>query len=162
MVLEFEMKEYRFYGADTPPVNPNAERAAESGGRFDPSFAKIKDQRDLYSLLFDLWTERTCAPRLRGNWSEEDRTLGQCSITAFLVQDIFGGRVFGVPLPSGGVHCYNEVSGVCFDLTSEQFKGEKLSYDRNFPQQREEHFADEDKKSRYELLRAGLLNKLNG
>ena len=36
----------------------------------------------LYDALSNIWCEYTCAPRLREKWSKENRTLGQCSITA--------------------------------------------------------------------------------
>ena len=48
--------------------------------------------RALYRTLRRAWCRETCAPRLRGDWSEENPTLGQCSITAFLVQELFGGE----------------------------------------------------------------------
>lgn len=98
----------------------------------------------------------TCAPRLRGKWSEENKTCGQCSITAFLVQDLFGGQVYGVPLPDGNFHCYNVVDGHTFDLTSEQFR-ENLDYRDNPEQFRQVHFAKEEKRQRYELLKRKLL-----
>ncbi len=132
---------YGFYGADTPDVAPVAEE-----------YKAVKNQRRLYELLSDIWCEYSCAPRLRPQWSESNKTLGQCSITSFLVQDIFGGNVYGVPLPGGGFHCYNEVNGVVFDLTSEQFGGEKLTYDRKNPQSREAHFSDKEKYERYLYL----------
>lgn len=136
---------YRFYGADTPSVKPTNEE-----------YTKIADQRALYDLLLKVWCSDTCAPRLRKDWSDANKTLGQCSITSFLVQDIFGGEVYGVPLPGGGFHCYNVVNGVKFDLTSEQFGQEKLLYDDTHLQRRNEHFADEEKKARYELLKSKL------
>ena len=80
-------------------------------------------------------------------------TWGQCSVTSFLVQDIYGGKVYGVPLPEGGVHCYNDMNGCVFDLTSEQFGNQKLCYEGNAEQSREKHFADQDKYARYCLLR---------
>ena len=113
--------------------------------------------RALYEDLSAIWSRETCAPRLRPDWSPENRTLGQCSITAFLVQDLLGGEVRGVPLPAGSVHCFNMVDGYLFDLTSEQFGGEILDYADRPLQQREAHFADEDKRRRYELLKARLL-----
>lgn len=113
--------------------------------------------RALYEDLSAIWSRETCAPRLRPDWSPENRTLGQCSITAFLVQDLLGGEVRGVPLPDGSVHCFNMVDGYLFDLTSEQFGGEILDYADRPLQQREAHFADEDKRRRYELLKARLL-----
>ena len=117
----------------------------------------ISSPLQLYDALSRVWCTETCAPRMRNNWSPENRTLGQCSITAFLVQDIFGGDVFGIPLKDGGFHCYNAVDGRVFDLTSEQFGSEILSYDNNPRQSREVHFAKEEKKLRYELLRKNLL-----
>ena len=137
--------EYRFYGwehADMPPANPR--------------YARVKTPRDLYDLLSGLWCAKTCAPRLRAQWSPEDRTLGQCSITAFLAQDIFGGKVFGILCPGGNFHCYNVVSGRAFDLTSEQFSDCTLDYTENPEQFREVHFAADEKRLRYELLKARL------
>ena len=137
--------EYRFYGwehADMPPANPR--------------YVRVKTPRDLYDLLSGLWCAKTCAPRLRAQWSPEDRTLGQCSITAFLAQDIFGGKVFGILRPGGNFHCYNVVDGRAFDLTSEQFSDCTLDYTENPEQFRELHFAADEKRLRYELLKARL------
>ena len=122
--------------------------------------ATIKDQRgltprDYYTLLSAIWCADTCAPRMRDAWTKENRTLGQCTITAFLLQDIYGGRVLGVPLPDGNYHCFNVVSGRAFDLTSEQFD-EKLDYADRPEQFREVHFKKEEKRLRYELLKAKL------
>ena len=52
----------------------------------------INKPEDLYDALSNIWCEYSCAPRLRKDWSENNKTLGQCSITAFLAQDIFGGK----------------------------------------------------------------------
>ena len=140
---------YHFYGADTPAVLPIAEE-----------YAAIKDQRHLYEILSGIWCKSTCAPRLRPEWSETNKTLGQCSITAFLVQDIFGGEVYGIPLESGGYHCYNAVGDVVFDLTSEQFGGKTLTFECKNPQSREEHFANREKFERYLYLKNKLAVKL--
>ena len=109
--------------------------------------------RRLYSRLLSAWSIETCAPRYRPEWSEGNPTLGQCSITSFLVQDILGGEVYGVRLDDGAYHCFNEVNGFRFDLTSEQFGDAVLDYDSCVPQSREEHFANEDKYNRYLLLK---------
>ena len=94
------------------------------------------------------------------DWTKDNRTLGQCSVTSFLVQDIFGGKVYGVLRPAGNYHCYNVVGDCLFDLTSEQFGDEVLSYENNPEQFREVHFAREEKKERYELLKEKLLKAL--
>ncbi len=126
--------------------------------------ADVKDQngltpRDYYDPLSGVWCAETCAPRMRGDWTPENRTLGQCSITAFLMQDLYGGRVCGVPLGDGNFHCFNEVDGCVFDLTSEQLGDRKLDYE-NCPEQfREAHFAKAEKRARYELLKERLLSR---
>ncbi len=112
---------------------------------------------DTYDQLSQLWCAETCAPRMRERWSEENRTLGQCSITAFLVQDLFGGKVYGVPLGDGNYHCFNVVDGCTFDLTSEQFGNQKLDYEHVTEQSREVHFAKVEKHLRYKMLRERLM-----
>ena len=136
---------YVFYGNQDADV-----------GAVTEDFPGIRTPKDLYDALAGVWCKETCPPRMRDKWTLENRTLGQCSITAFLVQDIFGGRVYGMLRPDGNYHCYNEVDGHVFDLTSEQFGDEKLSYEGNPEQFREVHFKKEEKRLRYERLRALL------
>lgn len=116
----------------------------------------IRTPQDLYDALVKVWSADTCAPRLRDRWSEENPTLGQCSITAFLAQDIFGGEVYGILRPGGNYHCFNVVEDCKFDLTSEQFGDEALDYDHCVKQLREVHFAKEEKRLRYESLKQAI------
>lgn len=131
---------YRFYGWETADVRD----------------AKGLTPRDYYDLLTKVWCAETCAPRMRRNWTENNRTLGQCSITAFLLQDIYGGKVYGVPLGDGNYHCFNDVNGCVFDLTSEQFGDTVLDYTHCPEQERSVHFAKAEKRERYELLKEKL------
>ncbi len=141
--------EYKFYGWETADVLPASEE-----------YKKIENPRKLYDILCGIWCEYTCAPRLREGWSKENITLGQCSITAFLAQDIFGGKVYGILRPGGNYHCYNVIGDCVFDLTSEQFGGEVLDYSDNPEQFREVHFAKQEKFERYEYLKKKLLLKI--
>ena len=141
--------EYKFYGWEVADVKP-----------VDGKYQKIDNPRKLYDLLSEIWCEYTCAPRMRENWSKENNTLGQCSITAFLAQDIFGGEVYGILRSGGNYHCYNVIGDCVFDLTSEQFGDERLIYNDNPVQLREVHFAKEEKKLRYEYLKEKLNRKL--
>ena len=139
------MQTYRFYGwekALCPPVSGE--------------YPGIGSPRALYDALCGIWSAETCAPRLREGWTPENRTLGQCSVTAFLAQDIFGGHVFGILRPGGNYHCYNVVGDTVFDLTSEQFGDEILCYENNPEQQRAVHFAKAEKHQRYKQLCAAL------
>ena len=138
-------RSYPFYGSE------NADVTAVS-----TEYPGIRTPMDLYDVLSGVWCEYTCAPRLRDEYSKRHMTWGQCSITSFLVQDIFGGRVLGVPRKGGTFHCYNDVDGHVFDITSEQFSGEELCYEGNPEQLREVHFAKKEKLERYEYLRRAL------
>ena len=138
------MKTYGFYGWQTADVKD----------------AMGRTPRDYYDILSELWCAETCAPRMRENWSPENKTLGQCSITAFLVQDIYGGKVYGIKRTGGNYHCFNDVDGCVFDLTSEQFGDERLDYSGCPEQFREVHFAKEEKRLRYEDLKKMLREKL--
>lgn len=120
----------------------------------------VETPLDLYDKLSKIWCADTCAPRMRERWSPYNPTMGQCSITAFLAQDIFGGEVYAMMTEGGNLHCYNVVEGVAFDLTSEQF-GERaadLVYDCTNIQDRNSaaHFAKEEKRLRYEYLKMRL------
>ena len=137
--------EYNFYGWETATIKP-----------INNIYQSIHSPRDLYDALSEIWGAETCAPRLRNRWTVDNKTLGQCSITAFLVQDIFGGKVYGILRDGGNYHCYNVIDDCVFDLTSEQFWDEKLLYENNPEQFREVHFAKEEKQLRYESLKKAL------
>ena len=146
--------DYKFLGHET----------AEEVKPLENSEYRIDSLLDLYDVLSEsVWRIETCAPRLRAGWSRENVTLGQCSITAFLIQDIFGGEVYGIKRPDGNYHCYNVIGGRQYDLTIEQFGDEasSLIYDNTNPQSREVHFAKKEKYGRYLLLKE-LLRKVRG
>lgn len=143
------MNNYHFYGWEHAEISAVSE-----------TYQKIKTPKHLYDLLSEIWCAQTCAPRMRESWTKENKTLGQCSITAFLAQDIFGGEVYGILRKGGNYHCYNVVGNCMFDLTSEQFGNEILNYEDNPQQFREVHFAKEEKRLRYEYLKSELRKTL--
>ncbi|MBL6457012.1 hypothetical protein JMJ55_16875 [Belnapia sp. T6] len=70
--------------------------------------------------------------RLRRSWSAgsssrfrpDNPALGQCSATALVVHQVFGGEVLKTLVPLEGrmaPHFYNRIGGRCFDFTAEQF-----------------------------------------
>ena len=66
--------------------------------------------------------------RLRRAWSaatsgkrrEDAPALGQCSVTALLLNDRFGAELLSTPTP-WGPHFYDRLGGERLDLTAEQF-----------------------------------------
>ena len=147
---EGNMMSGNFYGRETSYAVPVTNE-----------YPGINNPVDLYEALFEIWCADTCAPRMRDQWSVENKTLGQCSITAFLAQDIFGGEVYGILRSGGNYHCYNVIGDCVFDLTSEQFGDEKLNYTGNPIQSRDVHFAKQEKYERYLFLKKELYKKCN-
>ena len=144
---------YQLFESDIRSVEPLEESrlCPFYGAEYVP-----EEVRELYRDLSQVWCAETCAPRMRKNWAPSNPTLGQCSITSFLVQDFFGAEVRGILLPSGNLHCFNVLDGDAFDLTSGQLEDPETDYDRGVTQSREEHFAREEKRERYELLKRRL------
>ena len=138
------MSGYHFYGAESVDIQ-------DSRG-LNPN--------DYYDILSKIWCAETCAPRLRDKWSADNKTMGQCSVTAFLMQDVFGGEVYVILRTGGNYHCFNVVGDCIFDLTSEQFGDEILDYIVCTKQSRDIHFANEEKRKRYEYLKAKVLEAM--
>lgn len=150
------MREYVFYGW----------KNCDQIKAVNPLYKGVETPFDLYDKLEKIWCADTCAPRLRKDWTPGNKTLGQCSITAFLAQDIFGGEVYAMKTDNGGLHCYNKIQDVLFDLTSEQFgeKSSELIYDCELLQDREspDHFFKEEKRARYEYIKSRLEKNVKG
>ena len=106
---------------------------------------------ELRQLLIKSWNSETCFPGLRDKWSEENPSLGQCAITALIVNDIFGGKIMRC-MASSGSHYYNIIDDNIVDLTVEQFLGEIPHYEKGEERTREYILSNEDTKKRYILL----------
>lgn len=58
-----------------------------------------------------------------------DPAHNQCTVTAMVVQDFFGGEILGLKMPGGGMHYLNMINGKKFDLTSDQFTSHGIELD---------------------------------
>ena len=137
---------YRFYGWEhANEIVPVKECGAGTIGEF-------------YLALLKAWSRETCSPRFRDAWSEEENpSAGQCTITAAIVHEYFGGEVLGLPLLEGGKHSFNRIGGVIIDLACEQFgKNALLDFDNAFPVDPESLLDDPAKAERCALLKKRL------
>ena len=113
---------------------------------------------ELKELLIESYSEDTCLPGLKKQWSKENPTLGQCAITAMAVYDLFGGKIMRCMVSSGS-HYYNIIDDHIVDLTADQFLGEKPLYEEGTERTREYLLSNEDTKKRYLILLKNLLYK---
>jgi hypothetical protein len=82
---------------------------------------------DIERVIRASWSEATCDPVDRAEWSSEAPARGQCAVTALVVQDLFGGELLLAEVRNAdgsrqGLHYWNRLAGgVEVDLTREQF-----------------------------------------
>ena len=142
---------YRFYGWEyADKIAPVKDCGAKTLGEF-------------YLACLRAWSAETCSARFRPLWSAENPSTGQCSITAKLVNEYFGGEVLSLPLIGGGMHSFNRIGGVIVDLACEQFgKDALLDFDSAIKIDAESLVADPDKAQRCALLKERLYHVLHG
>jgi hypothetical protein len=80
------------------------------------------------------WSVRTASL-----WSPDDPARGQCSVTALVIQDLYGGTLLKTRVGHAW-HFYNRIDGRRHDLTAGQF-AEPIAYD-DIGATREEALAD--------------------
>jgi hypothetical protein len=92
---------------------------------------------DLYRTLSRVWSADTSSPT--GAWLASNPAMNHCSITSLVAQDFFGGEIL-CTRTAGGIHFYNQIDGVKWDLTVSQFP-EPIPYDDTLAT-REQALAD--------------------
>lgn len=109
--------------------------------------------------IAEAWCRETSASP--EEWSEENPALGQCAVTALVVQDLLGGRLVRDTV-GGQSHYFNLVLGgaLGLDLTMVQF-GEGAQYD-GAPEERDREYvlSFPHTAARYELMRRRLVEAL--
>jgi hypothetical protein len=97
----------------------------------------LRSLGDLETVIRGSWSERTCDPADRAQWSPENPSCGQCGVTALVVQDLLGGELLTAEVHHAdgsrqGHHYWNRLyGGVEVDLTRDQFRdGETIGAPR--------------------------------
>ena len=63
---------------------------------------------------------KSWSPASGRQWTAENPAAGQCSVTALLVYELFGGELLKTSTPEGD-HFYNRIGGCRYDFTDSQF-----------------------------------------
>lgn len=104
------------------------------------------------------WCRETAHPSYRHKWSEDNPSVGQCLVTALVVQDKYGGDIYSCKVGSNS-HFVNIIDERIIDKTAEQFGGMgNIKYiSGSFRKRaRTSLLKNRDVKTRYELLKARL------
>lgn len=114
--------------------------------------------QELKEALLKSYSKDLCYPKVRDNWSEDNKCYGMCAITALIVDDYFG-TDFGKITVEGISHYFNIKDGEIIDLTAEQFKN-KVDYSNYGRIKREDILENSDTKARYLKLKKEVYENL--
>lgn len=114
-------------------------------------------------LIQKAWSKDTCYPPLRDKYENGIPELGQCAVTALLVQDLIGGEI----VKNNKLHhyynlLYSRDGAEVIDLTIDQFSEEQIEgmlIDEII--NRENLLSNPDTAIRYRLLKQRLGDLIN-
>jgi hypothetical protein len=110
----------------------------------------------LLEALNASWDRETAYWADRKEWTAEKKETGQCTITAIIVFDYFGGKIFrGKSEKYNLLHYWNEIDGVKIDLTFNQFVGDKddIIFITIVEKQKSDLLKIANVRQRYEILK---------
>ena len=107
----------------------------------------------LEDILPQCWSIDTCYPTSINNWNESNISLGQCAITAVIVNDYLGGNIRKCCV-DGISHYFNLIDGEIVDLTKGQFiNNEEINYADYSESSKEKILSNNDTLKRYNILK---------
>ena len=131
------------------------EYSTKSGRKISFYGAGAREDLDkFFGILLKSWVKRE-----NDDYDfSEDPAHNQCTVTAMVVQDFFGGEILALSMPGGGTHYLNLIDGKVFDFTSDQFTshGVQLDYSGVKSVPRSEVGTDGSAPERYQDLKANV------
>ena len=95
---------------------------------FDEHFAACQRELEqgvigkILPHIQNAWCKDTCSPGDVARWTPDNPCIGQCAVTALLIQELLGGELMPTSVEGFGSHYYNRLpSGDDLDLTRGQF-----------------------------------------
>lgn len=113
--------------------------------------------KQLQQALLNSYSKDLCYEKIRNHWTEENRTLGMCAITALIINDYFKGQIAKIKV-DGISHYFNIIDNKIIDLTKTQFKSE-IDY-KDYKIVHRNDILTEDTKNRYQRLKKKVIKEL--
>ncbi len=116
--------------------------------------------QEVTAAVSNSWSAETSSTPKK--WTNDNPALGQCAVTACLVQDYLGGDILNsvVTLPDGDTdsHYYNLIDGKDLDLTRQQFPAgssfsEGQPKTKGLASTRDYCLSYDETRQRYEILK---------
>lgn len=112
---------------------------------------------NLRHTLFECYSKELCYPKIASEWSEDNKTLGMCAITALVVNDYLGGEICKIYV-DGTSHYFNNIGGRIIDLTEAQFN-RSIDHSGSIVVNRVDILSNNNTLTRYNLLKHLVANK---
>ena len=113
--------------------------------------------KELKKALLKSYSKNLCYEKVRDKWTEENKTLGMCAITALVVNDYFNGEIAKIKV-DGISHYFNIINNDIIDLTASQFKN-IIDY-KDYKLVNRKDILTEDTKNRYQRLKEKVIKIL--
>ena len=110
------------------------------------------------------WSLDTAYPGVRKQWTPEDSSLGQCTVTAMVLNDYFGGKIIrGYSKKYNIYHYWNIIDGQEIDFTFSQFIPDKsdIEFDKVVVKTKKDLLKVKNVSLRYNLLKTKVADMLN-
>lgn len=107
-------------------------------------------------ILKVCWSKKTCYPGVLNQWSNVNKSLGQCAISSLIVNDYFKGEIYKTKI-NGLNHYFNMINDIIIDFTKEQFNF-KIKYLNIIRVKREDILKNNNTLKRYYVLKNKVAN----
>lgn len=87
---------------------------------------KYHENHDTTRKTKKAWSKETCYEPQQNAWNENNPAMGQCYVTALIVNDYFGGEIVKAKSSNGISHYWNKIEGKDIDLTRSQFPDDEI------------------------------------
>lgn len=110
----------------------------------------------LKQAIKESWSKDTTYEEIRDKWTKENKSYGQCAVTALLIQNYLGGEIYKADVKGEKYsHFWNVLpNGEVVDLTKKQFGNKEIKFINVEIKDRGELMKNKDLKNRYEILRS--------
>lgn len=130
---------------------------------YSPTKLLSKNEFEKLEVAFQAsWSEKTRNPDIKEQWTLENAAYGQCTPTALIVYDLYGGKII---YDKKNFHVWNELpDGTEVDFSRIQFKKPVIFHVYKYKTKDEILNSDHGKRTqmqeRYELLKKRVLQSL--
>ena len=112
---------------------------------------------NLKNRLKQVASEETCHPLCKEDWSPANPLYGHCAVVTAIAYKKFGGTIMrGIIAESGFSHYWNNIDGVDYDLTKEQYANKSVTVIDGQEVKLERILNNVQTKNRYSLLLSEL------